>query len=62
MTATDAVLPLQIDGPTLDRIRQSNQDLMILDVREPWEVAICAIAGSVNVPLSTFPQNLTRLR
>lgn len=61
MTATDAVLPLQIDGPTLDRIRQSNQDLMILDVREPWEVAICAIAGSVNVPLSTLPQNLNRL-
>jgi rhodanese-related sulfurtransferase len=61
LSAAHAALPLQIDGPTLDRIRQSNQDLTILDVREPWEVAICAIAGSVNVPLSTLPQTLNRL-
>jgi rhodanese-related sulfurtransferase len=61
LSATQAAMPLQVDGPTLDKIRQSNQDLMILDVREPWEVAICAIAGSINVPLSTLPHNLNRL-
>ena len=61
MSATQAAMPLQVDGPALDKICQSNQDLMILDVREPWEVAICAIAGSINVPLSTLPHNLNRL-
>jgi rhodanese-related sulfurtransferase len=61
LSAAQAALPLQIDGPTLDKMRQSNQDVMILDVREPWEAAICAIGGSIHVPLSTLPQNLSRL-
>jgi rhodanese-related sulfurtransferase len=54
-------LPLQIDPASLDKMRKENQDVMVLDVREPWEAAICAIAGSINVPLSTLPQNLGRL-
>ena len=58
--AQDAASP-QVDARNLDRIRRSNQSLTILDVREPWEVAICAIAGSINVPLSSLPQNLSRL-
>jgi rhodanese-related sulfurtransferase len=54
-------LPLQIDPASLEKMRKENQDVMVLDVREPWEAAICAITGSVNVPLSTLPQNLNRL-
>jgi rhodanese-related sulfurtransferase len=61
LSAPEATIPVQIDGPTLDRIRKANQDVTILDVREPWEVAICAIPGSINVPLSTLPHNLNRL-
>ena len=61
MSAANATAPLQIDGPTLDKIRKSDQEVTVLDVREPWEVAICAIAGSINVPLSSLPQNLSRL-
>ena len=61
MSGTRTNAPLQIDAPTLDKMRQSDQGVTILDVREPWEVAICAIAGSVNVPLSSLPQNLSRL-
>lgn len=30
----------------------------ILDVREPWEVEICALTGGVNVPLSELPARL----
>lgn len=61
MNAEATALPLQIDGPTLDGMIKSNQGVAVLDVREPWEVAICAIPGSINVPLSTLPQNLSRL-
>jgi rhodanese-related sulfurtransferase len=53
--------PLQIDVSELDRIIRQNQQVTLVDVREPWEVQICTIAGSVNVPLSTLPQNLDRL-
>ena len=53
--------PLQIDVVELERLRKENQELTLLDVREKWEVEICAIAGSVNVPLSTLPQNLAQL-
>lgn len=62
MNTASVSLPLQIDVATLDRIRKENQGVTIIDVREPWETAICAIEGSVNVPLSTLPQNLNRLR
>jgi rhodanese-related sulfurtransferase len=61
LSARQATLPVQIDGTTLERIRKENQAVTIVDVREPWEVAICAIAGSINVPLSTLPHNLHRL-
>jgi rhodanese-related sulfurtransferase len=53
--------PLQIDVSALSKIRDEKQDVTILDVREPWEFAICAIETSINVPLSTLPQNLGRL-
>ncbi|WP_306605017.1 rhodanese-like domain-containing protein [Azonexus sp.] len=28
---------------------------LLLDVREPWEVALCAIEGSLPVPMHTVP-------
>jgi len=33
----------------------------ILDVREPWEAAICAIAGATLVPLGELPRRLSEL-
>jgi rhodanese-related sulfurtransferase len=61
LSAGEIAQPLQIDCSALDKIRQSEQAVTVLDVREPWEYAICAIPGSINVPLSTLPQNLNRL-
>ncbi len=61
MSAAAETAPLQIDVVELGRILNENQGVTLIDVREPWEVQICAIAGSVNVPLSTLPQNLDRL-
>jgi rhodanese-related sulfurtransferase len=61
LSAGHTTVPVQLDALALERIRQEDQLLTILDVREPWEVAICAIPGSINVPLSSLPQNLDRL-
>lgn len=34
----------------------------LLDVREPWETRICALPGSVPVPLRELPMALARLQ
>jgi rhodanese-related sulfurtransferase len=33
----------------------------LLDVREPWEVAICVLQGSQHVPMRTIPGRLAEL-
>lgn len=35
----------------LDRMRRAGQSHEILDVREPWEVDLSAIPGSIRIPL-----------
>ena len=34
---------------------------LLLDVREPWEVALCAIEGSRNLPMRQVPDALDTL-
>lgn len=34
---------------------------VLLDVREPWELAICRIEGSESIPMQRIPQSLGRL-
>jgi sulfur-carrier protein adenylyltransferase/sulfurtransferase len=33
----------------------------LVDVREPWEVAIAAIPGAIHIPLNELPQRLAEL-
>lgn len=61
MSDLAATLPIQIEVEDLDLMRRENRDFFVLDVREQWEAVICALPGSVNVPLSTLPQNLAHL-
>lgn len=35
--------------------------LMLLDVREPWELAICAVAGAKAIPMGELPARLDEL-
>jgi adenylyltransferase/sulfurtransferase len=35
--------------------------LVLLDVREPWENALAKLEGSVLIPLATLPQSLSKL-
>ncbi|HEX6979359.1 MAG TPA: rhodanese-like domain-containing protein [Alphaproteobacteria bacterium] len=58
---TQAPLSLEIDVEELDAMRRAGRNVTVLDVREPWEVEICAIAGSINIPLGLLPQSVGRL-
>lgn len=40
---------------------QSHGGFIILDVREPFELQICSVAGAVHIPMSTLPQRLHEL-
>lgn len=53
--------PLQIDAPTLAEMLETTDPPFLLDVREPWEVAICALPGAVNLPMGEVPRRLGEL-
>lgn len=41
---------------------ESKQDRpLLLDVREPWELAICRIEGSESIPMQRIPQSLGQI-
>lgn len=54
-------MPFEIDVEDLDRWTKEGASPKILDVREPWEVAICSFKGSINIPMRELPGNLERL-
>ena len=38
-----------------------NNEVVLLDVREPYEVEICNIKGSLYIPMNEIPQNIDQL-
>jgi molybdopterin/thiamine biosynthesis adenylyltransferase/rhodanese-related sulfurtransferase/molybdopterin converting factor small subunit len=50
-----------ITAPELKARLDANDDLLVLDVREPHEVEICRIAGSTVIPLGELPSRLTEV-
>ena len=53
--------PPEIPVDELARLRRGGVPHALLDVREPWETAICAIDGSLNIPLTILAQSADRL-
>ncbi len=43
------------------RRREAGDDLLLLDVREPREVAAAAVPGSLHIPMAQIPQRLADL-
>ena len=39
----------------------SGADVVILDVREPWELALCSVEGALAIPMNDVPQRLAEL-
>ncbi|MGD8571262.1 MAG: rhodanese-like domain-containing protein [Gammaproteobacteria bacterium] len=44
-----------------ERLEQSNDKPLLLDVREPWEFAICHIDGSRLIPMREIPNAVGEL-
>lgn len=51
----EASPPIQIDVSELARWRRDGIAHAVVDVREPWETALCLITGSRAVPLASVP-------
>lgn len=51
--------PLEIDVATAAQLQR--EGALLLDVREPFEVATCAIASSRHIPMRQIPESLPDL-
>jgi rhodanese-related sulfurtransferase len=51
--------PLEVDVATAAKLHR--EGALLLDVREPVEVAACAIAGSRHLPMRQIPESLPDL-
>ncbi len=45
----------------LSALRQAGTAHAVLDVREPWETALCLIPDSLTIPLGSLPTQLDRV-
>ena len=51
----------EISVQELKRRMDAGEPLQLLDVREPWEVAIASLPGALHIPLQQLPQRLKEL-
>lgn len=54
-------LPMEIDVQQSRTWLQSKNPPVVLDVREPFEVALCRLPGSLTIPLAQVPEQLAAL-
>ena len=43
------------------KIKIKEQDIVVLDVREPWELKIAKISKSVSIPMQEIPKRVNEL-
>ncbi|MFM9030237.1 MAG: HesA/MoeB/ThiF family protein [Opitutaceae bacterium] len=57
-----AEIPLEISAREAHALRQSNPDgTLIIDVREPYELAICRLPDAEHIPMRQIPERLADL-
>ncbi|WP_028880389.1 rhodanese-like domain-containing protein [Terasakiella pusilla] len=54
-------LPFEIGVETLQKYRETGVDHIVLDVREPAEIASHAYEGALEIPMNEIPQSLTEI-
>ena len=52
---------LEISVAELQKKRLAGDDLLLIDVREPWEYEVCRIDGARLIPMREIPANLQQL-
>ena len=58
---TQRLHPLQISPAELSDLKRRGTALHILDVREPWEIEMCALEGSRHIPIEEVLHRLGEL-
>jgi adenylyltransferase/sulfurtransferase len=62
LTMSDESVPLEISVEETQRLLTATPtDVLLVDVREPYEVEICRIAGAEVIPLRQVPEHLAAL-
>jgi rhodanese-related sulfurtransferase len=56
-----AFLPIEIDAKATKQMLDCGEKFVLLDCREPAEVATAKIAGSVHIPMREIPARLAEL-
>lgn len=51
----------EIEPSDLQQRRQSGELWQLLDVREPWELAIASIEGALTMPMASVPERIAEL-
>jgi rhodanese-related sulfurtransferase len=51
----------QLSARELSERLQGSDKPFVLDVREPWELQVCALADSVNIPMGQIPARSAEL-
>lgn len=54
-------MPRKTTATELHERLKDGAELFLLDVREPWEVALCRIPGSVNIPMGEIPDRYAEI-
>ncbi len=62
MSQSNESVPLQISVSEAHRqLSADPKNTVLIDVREPHEIAICAIDGSLHIPMRQIPENLSAI-
>lgn len=43
------------------RLEQPGAKPVVVDVRQPWEMNVCALPGAIPIPMSTIPARMNEL-
>lgn len=58
---TNAAVPVEIGPREFDAMRREGKPHVAVDVREKWELEVCAISDALHVPLGELPQRFGEL-
>ncbi len=51
---------MEVEALELKKMLKNNE-VVLLDVREPYEIEICNVKGSMFIPMNEIPQNIEQL-
>jgi rhodanese-related sulfurtransferase len=44
-----------------EKLDQGEKNLVVIDVREPWELGVCSLPGTVSIPMRAIPARYPEL-